>query len=106
MNPAVAIKNMTNAASTTSAPKLVIPNGRTKLSPPHGKEEQDGNASGAERRAQITPTGLCHSSTAHSSPKRHRMAAIKRFAFRRRRMGWARGQSVKSASGLGDPEWP
>jgi len=27
------------------------------------KEEQAGNLSGAERRAQITPTGLCHSST-------------------------------------------
>ncbi len=44
---------------------------------PHGKEEQDGNASGAERRAQITPTGLCHSSTTHSSPRGERPVAIK-----------------------------
>src|SRR6266516_928814 len=69
MNPAMPIRNMTNAASTTSAPKIVIPNGRTKPSPPHGKEEQDGNASGAERRAQITPTGLCHSSTTPLLPE-------------------------------------
>src|SRR6266571_5431208 len=99
-NPAIPIRKMTNAARTTSTPNIVIPSGRGKIGPPHGKEEQDGNASGAERRAQITPTGLCHSSTAHSSPRRHRLAAIKRFAFRQRGMAWPWGQSVKLATVL------
>src|SRR5207244_10766838 len=38
--------------------------------PPQRKEEQDGNLSGAKRRAQITPTGLCHSSTSPLLPER------------------------------------
>src|SRR5207249_1751893 len=38
--------------------------------PPQRKEEQDGNLSGAKRRAQITPTGLCHSSTSPLLPDR------------------------------------
>src|SRR2546425_1171480 len=63
---AIAIKIRMTAARITSPPRIYTPNGRAIVSPPrlnHRKEEQAGNLSGAERRAQITPTGLCHSST-------------------------------------------
>src|SRR5437763_16315553 len=56
------------AARPTSPPRIVMPNGRATFEAPQGKEEQDGNRSGARRRAQITPTGLCHSSTSPLLP--------------------------------------
>src|SRR5207244_8452806 len=64
----------------------------------HRKEEQAGNLSGAERRAQITPTGLCHSSTTlllpvSSSSGGHKM-------IRMNASGRAGVQSVKPAAGL------
>src|SRR2546430_15730118 len=65
---AMPIRTMMSAANETRAPRTVMPTGRRIQLPPQRKEEQDGNLSGAKRRAQITPTGLCHSSTSPLLP--------------------------------------
>jgi len=78
----------TTAASSISTPRIEIPNGRITCPPPaQGKEEQVGNRSGAERRAQITPTGLCHSSTSPLLPGTLSNGADKTIPFPRDRRG-------------------
>src|SRR5436309_4357735 len=90
------------AAKITSPPRIDIPNGRTIAFPlpNQRKEEQAGNLSGAERRAQITPTGLCHSSTTlllpvWTSARGHKIIRISGMRPPRRNV-----QNVKTTAGL------
>src|SRR3989440_9880631 len=91
------------AARITTPPRIDIPNGRAIVFPPrrnHRKEEQAGNLSGAERRAQITPTGLCHSSTTlllpvWTSARGHKIIRISGMRPPRRNV-----QNVKTTAGL------
>src|SRR2546426_4923930 len=100
---AIAIKIRMTAARITSPPRIDIPNGRAIVFPPrrnHRKEEQAGNLSGAERRAQITPTGLCHSSTTlllpvWTSARGHKIIRISGMRPPRRNV-----QNVKTTAGL------
>src|SRR2546425_650461 len=100
---AITIKIRMTAARITSPPRIDIPNGRAIVFPPrrnHRKEEQAGNLSGAERRAQITPTGLCHSSTTlllpvWTSARGHKIIRISGMRPPRRNV-----QNVKTTAGL------
>src|SRR3989441_681315 len=86
------------AAKSTSPPRIVIPKGRTSSPLTHRKEEQDGNLSGAARRAQITPTGLCHSSTTLLLPVSTSSGGHK--MIRLNASGRPSVQTVKPAAGL------
>src|SRR5438309_765511 len=88
------------AARPTSPPKIVMPSGRSIFEAPQGKEEQDGNRSGARRLAQITPTGLCHSSTSPLLPDESFARGHKNDSLRRGNDGPPEVRNVKARAGL------
>src|SRR5438093_12624723 len=102
MKLAKEMRNEIRAARPTSPPKIVMPSGRSIFEAPQGKEEQDGNRSGARRRAQITPTGLCHSSTSPLLPEKASADGHKMYSLRRGNEGPPAEQHVKTRAGLAD----
>src|SRR5207247_9616893 len=96
------MRNEIRAARRTSRPKIVMPSGRSIFEAPQGKEEQDGDRSGARRRAQITPTGLCHSSTSPLLPDETFARGHKNDSLRRGNDGAPEGQNVQARAGLAE----
>src|SRR5437667_12556560 len=100
MKLAKEMRNEIRAVRPTSPPKIVMPSGRSIFEAPQGKEEQDGNRSGARRRAQITPTGLCHSSTSPLLPEQAPPDGHKLYSLRPGHGGRPQVQSAKAGAGL------